>query len=309
MKIKFLIILIIISLSGCKDKNKSSTEVTLNLQAHQDNFQIPSYISIPSDKLIYTCKSTVLETPDIDYTLETSKGYLFPDQGRIICLIDNLPRDIPSGSKLLVSYNNFIEKGYDYDVFEKSFPIENIIRLSDQRLVRNLGSSGDIVSLSVEIPEFEIQTDDYYSGATLSLKKIFESHSISITQDEIYELIPELRTTEPDHHPREISLLDTKNVATHLGVKATTFSVLDKDSTTFQNDDLEFLRSNTPFLTILSVWGNVSAVAVMELNSEFLIIMHPHLGYLKIEISDLESGLFLNNKQFIVQIFNPVENQ
>jgi hypothetical protein len=296
-----------ILLSGCIAEKKSSSEVTLDLQGHQENFQTPSYIYIPSNQLTYACKDTILETPEIDYTLTTSYGYLMPDKGHMICLIDNLPSEIPPGSNLRVSYHNFMEKGYDYDIFEKVFPINNIANQSDKRLVRNLkNNKEEIENLLIELPSFEIQTEDDYSGATFSLKKILETHSVNISQNEIFNLIQQLRTIEVNH-PRDVSLLDTKNVAVHLGISATAYTVLDKNSSFFETDDLDFLISNTPFLTILSIWGNESAVAVIEFNHEFLVIMHPHLGHIKIEIKAIESGLFLKNNEFIVQVFNSTE--
>lgn len=289
---------------GCGGDKDSSSKVTLELQHHQDNFQAPSYISLPFTDLGYFCSDTVLEMPEKEVILKTTPGKPLIKQSRMICLIENLPEEIPQGSQIKVIHHNPQHYSGEEPYISHVFPLTNSRFSAEVNLIRNISKGYKIETTSKKLPEFQVQEfDEDFSGGSRSLQVALEHNAINIPQMEIFELIHWLREPEEQMN-RDVSLLDLKNVSLHFGISATGFSFLNEDNQLFQTEDFAILSENTPFISALTVYDSPSFIVVVAINNEFMTVMHPSLGYLKLNIEDLENGRFLHKNKLVAMLFN-----
>lgn len=309
MTIKFLLLFLtaclIISCGVDKDVNSNiynSTELSLNYS--EENFTSPSLFTITSNQF-YNCESAIINSYGTSYYLEITSGFRLIDSNKTICALSDLPKDIPNGSTLEITFFNDEENP---EVIVETFSIEpSQINRLERNTVLDYSTNNFLTYPDHNLHDIQLSQFDY-SGGSSSMQYVFkDKFDMEFSEREIMEDLFQYGETEKIISRRGFSLLDMKKVFVHHGFSASGYWMTPNNSVDYSESELDELQSMVPFISPVSLEGGLGFIVVIKINHQNITFLHPRLGYLQVPLSELVNGNLRNNEDWLIFIANYIQ--
>lgn len=247
------------------------------------------------------CETAVIDQFGIHSRINITPGLKTSDN-ETLCFLSRFSGDFGDETSILVTYKTDAATSLTYrfpalDKITQEVSENTVLRYEQGRLVVD-GSINNSVALS------RAQYD--YSGAAVSIAYILrKKFGVNYTEHEVMEGLLEHGESESIVQRRGFSLLDMKLYLQAKDYSAAGYRLEPDSQGHFDEPDLESLNADAPFIVPVYIHGTPTFAVVHSISTAEIVIIHPHLGYIRASMAKQSFNALLQDGFIIFLVDEP----